>query len=79
MVRTQIYITEDEEKCLEVLSNRSGRKKSDLIRNAIDDFIARTSVTPKLETIKKFRGIWQDRAESGILEARHEVEKRIRA
>jgi predicted DNA-binding protein len=42
MVRTQIYITDEEQEKLRMLSRQSGRKRSGLIRNAIDDFIART-------------------------------------
>jgi lipase chaperone LimK len=77
MVKTQIYITEDEQRYLDELSSKSGLGKDDLIRNAIDNLIARSVAAPRLDTLRRCRGMWQERAESDFREIRHEVEKRI--
>ena len=79
MVKTQIYITEDEQRRLDEISSRSGLEKCDLIRNAIDDLIARSAETPRLNTLRKCRGMWQGRAESDFRKIRSEVENRIEA
>ena len=42
MVRTQIYLTEEEKKGLKSAALAQGVSQSDLIRQAIDDLLART-------------------------------------
>jgi len=79
MVKTQIYITENEQRHLDEISSRSGLKKDDLIRNAIDDLIARSAAMPRLDKMRKCRGLWQERGKSDFQKIRHEVEKRIEA
>jgi hypothetical protein len=44
MVRTQIYLTEEERSALSSISNQLGKKQSELIREAVDDLIARYKV-----------------------------------
>lgn len=41
MIRTQIYISEQQAAALKALAATSGRKQSELIREAMDDFLAR--------------------------------------
>lgn len=61
MVRTQIYLTEEEKKGLESVSSLKGVSQSDLIRQAIDDLLARTGKINKAGIIEDIAGIWKKR------------------
>ena len=61
MVRTQIYLTEEEKKGLESVSSLKGVSQSDLIRQAIDDLLARTGKINKAQIIGEIAGIWENR------------------
>ena len=60
MIRTQIYLTEDEKKGLESVSAIQGVSQSDLIRQAIDDLLAKTVLADKSIIIDDIAGIWKD-------------------
>ena len=77
MVRTQIYLTQEEQTKLRSLSRRSGQNQSALIREALDDFLARVSVTPGITRMQKCRGMWRDRDDSEFRVVRSEVERRL--
>ncbi|MDA3797614.1 MAG: ribbon-helix-helix domain-containing protein [Kiritimatiellae bacterium] len=64
MVRTQIYLTEHEKKALSTLASSSGKKQSELIREAIDNFIVKFSVKKREDIFDKLSGIWSDRDDS---------------
>jgi len=61
MVRTQIYLTEAERSALNSISNRLGKKQSELIREAVDDLIARYSESRRQEVLDRAAGMWKDR------------------
>lgn len=61
MVRTQIYLTEEERDGLSKLSIESGKKQSELIRDAIDWLIARLSKGRQQAILDKAAGLWKDR------------------
>ena len=61
MVRTQIYLTEEEKKGLESVSSLKGVSQSDLIRQAIDDLLTRTGKINKAGIIEDIAGIWENR------------------
>lgn len=61
MNRTQIYLTEEEQKALFSIANQTGKSKSELIRNAIDDYIEKFVKKNRLTLLRKARGIWQNR------------------
>ncbi|MBU0677528.1 MAG: ribbon-helix-helix domain-containing protein [Verrucomicrobia bacterium] len=63
MIRTQVYLTEEEHVELKNLSSKSGRSKSDLIREAIDTLIEKKSHRRKLQVIRETAGIWKDRTD----------------
>lgn len=63
MVRTQIYLTEQEHRQLHRLSRRKGASLSELIRTAIDHMLLQQQSANRLEAMRQARGIWKDRAD----------------
>jgi Arc/MetJ-type ribon-helix-helix transcriptional regulator len=61
MVRTQIYLTEQEHLQLHRLAKRQGATVSELVRAAIDQMLAHRRSTHRLEALREARGIWKDR------------------
>jgi hypothetical protein len=61
MVRTQIYLTEEEKAGLEKAAHFQGRKQSEIIRTAIDDLLARQANVNKTEILEGVAGIWSTR------------------
>lgn len=61
MVRTQIYLTEEERLALRKISQQTGKKQSALIRQAIDGFIAQFRPQDRLALLQSARGMWQGR------------------
>jgi hypothetical protein len=61
MLRTQIYLTEEERAALRNIARETGKKQSELIRRAIDDFIDRFQPRERLALLSQARGMWQGR------------------
>ena len=61
MVRTQIYLTEQERSDLIALAAASGKTQSELIRDAVDDLIAKFGKTRRQAVLNSAAGIWKDR------------------
>ena len=61
MVRTQIYLTEAQQKALRRLAARDHKKQSELIRQAIDLFLADSIQEDRLSLLRQGRGLWKDR------------------
>lgn len=77
MIRTQIYITEEEKRKLRKLAEYSGRKQSELVRNAIDAFLAHASASTSRDVLRTCRGMWKDREWEEFETIRTEVEERL--
>jgi predicted DNA-binding protein len=61
MVRTLIYLTEEQQRHLERLADSTGRRKSDLIREALDGYLAEHQPKDWKEALETVRGMWADR------------------
>ncbi|MFP3869854.1 MAG: CopG family transcriptional regulator [Syntrophobacteria bacterium] len=82
MVRTQIYLDERQKKELDRLSAERRVTMSDLIRQAIEQFLGSSQSGLDMALEKSF-GIWKDRDDIGkspayVREIRREWEKRER-
>jgi len=75
MIRTQIYLTEQEHAGISSLASSLQKKQSELIRQAIDEFLVRSNPKDKLERIRKARGIWQDHEDISLREIRSEFDR----
>ena len=61
MVRTQIYLTNKQRAELAVIAKYSGKKQSEIIREAIDRLIDQTGQKQRDMALRKAAGIWKYR------------------
>jgi hypothetical protein len=81
MVRTQFYLTEEQDRALKDLAARSGRKRGDLIREAVERLLSepRSPAGDWREALGSVRGMCANRDDLDDLyrELRGEVEDRL--
>ncbi len=74
MRRTQIYLTEEEHDKLDKLAAQSGKTKSWLIREAVEEYVVRKeSAFDKeafLKAVNDIAGMWKDRSDEEIKQLR---------
>jgi hypothetical protein len=63
MVRTQIYLTEHQREELATIARSSGKKQSEIIREAIDQLIHQSGSGHRELVLRKIAGIWKDRTD----------------
>lgn len=63
MVRTQIYLTEEQRDELVAIAKTLGKKQSELIREAIDRLIDRAGSSRRDAVLREAAGIWKDRTD----------------
>ncbi|RLE21495.1 MAG: CopG family transcriptional regulator [Acidobacteria bacterium] len=61
MIRTQVYLTEQERNGLLALAETSGKKQSELIREAVDRLLAQFEETRIRMLLENAAGMWKDR------------------
>lgn len=69
MVRTQVYLTEEQDRGLKNLAEASGRKQSELIREAIDRLLDERRPKDWREALEAVCGMWADRDDLDELHA----------
>lgn len=63
MIRTQIYLTDQQRAELSAISKTLGKKQSELIREAIDRYIDQASDKWRKSVLQEAAGIWKDRTD----------------
>ena len=69
MVRTQIYLTEGQRAEIAAIASESGKRQSEVIREAVDRFIEQKSRGRREEILRETAGIWRDRTDLPDLDA----------
>jgi metal-responsive CopG/Arc/MetJ family transcriptional regulator len=61
VVRTQIYLTEAERSGLDNMSAATGKKQSELIREALDRYLELAAESRRSAILDETAGLWRDR------------------
>ena len=68
MTRTQIYLTDEQRDNLGNQAARTGRPMSELIREALDQYLRRHRQERRQEVLRSAAGLWADRTDLAQLE-----------
>jgi predicted DNA-binding protein len=79
VVRTQVYLSEEQKRGLERLTATTGKRQSDMIREALDGYLAKHEPKDWREALEAVRGMWADRDDLDELQAdlRMDWERRL--
>ena len=69
MVRTQIYLTEDEKDGLDALAKSTDKKQSELIREAVDKLLDLSAGDRRKRILNEAAGMWKNRTDLPDFEA----------
>jgi len=61
MIRTQVYLTEQQRAELATMAKTRGKKRSEIIRDAIDRFIEQEGRERRRTVLRQAAGMWKDR------------------
>ena len=61
MVRTQVYLTRKERDELAALAKATGKKQSELIREAVDRLIQQSAAKRRTAVLDRAAGLWKGR------------------
>ena len=61
MIRTQIYLTDRQRSKLSAIAKNTGKKQSEIIREAIDRLIDQSDQNQKQTVLREAAGIWKNR------------------
>ncbi|MGH6898787.1 MAG: CopG family transcriptional regulator [Geminicoccaceae bacterium] len=78
-MRTQIYLTAAQKRQLERLAAVTGKKQSEMIREAIDGYLAKEEPKDWKGAFEAVRGMWADRddLDDFVRDLRAEWERRL--
>lgn len=68
VTRTQIYLTDEQRDSLGSQSARTGRPMSELIREALDEYLRRHRKERRQEVLRSVAGLWADRTDLAQLD-----------
>ena len=78
MVRTQVYLSEKEKFEIEQIARLSGKSQSEILRDAVDQYIILKKSKSWKEKISVGRGIWEKRDDLPDFDKiRKEMDQRI--
>jgi len=63
MLRTQIYLTREERAGLGRVARATGKRQSELIRDAIDRFLDTSAIRRRDEVLREAAGLWKGRTD----------------
>jgi len=63
MVRIQVYLTKAQSEALSALAKATGKRQSDLIREAIDNLLEQSADARLEAAIDAAAGMWKDRTD----------------
>jgi Arc/MetJ-type ribon-helix-helix transcriptional regulator len=75
MKRTQIYLTPSEAEGVSRVAASTDRKQSEVIREAIDQYLQRFGPKDKLARLRAASGIWKDRDDMDLQTLRQEFDR----
>jgi hypothetical protein len=75
MIRTQIYLTKEEQEELRAIADLQGTSQSEVIRQAVDRFIADHRKTDRVDMLRVARGIWAERTDLDWRHLRSELDR----
>lgn len=75
MTRTQIYLTDDQRAGLGSQAARTGRPMSELIREALDEYLGRRADERRRDVLRAAAGLWADRSDRELAGARATLDR----
>ena len=75
MNRTQIYLTEAEAQGVALVASKTGRNQSEVIREAIDDYLRRLGAKDRLGRLRRAKGIWGGEERVDLEKSREEFDR----
>ena len=77
MNRTQIYLTAEEQRALRAIANLEDTTQSEVIREAIDQYIVKHQQTHRMQMLREARGIWANRDDINAADLRAEWDRQF--
>jgi hypothetical protein len=63
MMRTQIYLTDEERDGLDAIAKSTGKKQSELLREAVDRYLDVRKANRRVSILNDSAGMWKDRSD----------------